>query len=167
MGYKKRPYNMRYLPKMLSVKDKVKQTSMLNKSRKLYKNHKYYVRMKLASFKNKRSKHIMNAMKKYGIKNMTIGKELAAKTGCSISALKQIVRKGEGAYYSSGSRPNQTARSWGLARLGSALTAGKSAAVDFNIIDKGCNHNKSAYKMALKAKKKYGFGHGTAKKTYF
>ena len=109
----------------------------------------------------------MNAMKKYGIKNMTIGKELAAKTGCSISALKQIVRKGEGAYYSSGSRPNQTARSWGLARLGSALTAGKSAAVDFNIIDKGCNHNKSAYKMALKAKKKYGFGHGTAKKTYF
>ena len=31
---------------------------------------------------------------------------------------------------SSGSRPNQNAQSWGLARLASAITAGKAAAVD-------------------------------------
>ena len=52
------------------------------------------------------------------------------KTGCSIEALKKIVNKGEGAYYSSGSRPNQTSHSWGYARLASAITGGKAAAVD-------------------------------------
>jgi hypothetical protein len=45
------------------------------------------------------------------------------------------------AYYSSGSRPNQTAKSWGLARLASSVTSGP-AAVDFNIIDEGCRHDK-------------------------
>ena len=56
--------------------------------------------------------------------------------------VKQIVKKGEGAYFSSGSRPNQTPQSWGLARLASSITAGKSAAVDYDIIKKGCNHKK-------------------------
>ena len=41
------------------------------------------------------------------------------------------MKKGQGAYYSSGSRPNQSAHSWGYARLASAITGGKSAAVDF------------------------------------
>ncbi len=78
--------------------------------------------------------------------------------------MKQIVKKGEGAYYSSGSRPNQTARSWGIARLASSITSGKSSAVDYNIIDKECHHNKLAYKLADKAKKKYKFGHSRTKK---
>jgi hypothetical protein len=83
-----------------------------------------------------------------------------------VSALRQIVRKGKGAYFSSGSRPNQTAQSWGLARLASSISAGKSAAVDFNIIDKGCNHTKRAYRLALGARKKYGHGHGKTKKVF-
>ena len=66
------------------------------------------------------------------------------------NALKQIIRKGEGAYYSSGSRPNQTAQSWGIARLASAITSGNASKVDFHIIDKGCDHNKKAYKLAIK-----------------
>jgi hypothetical protein len=78
--------------------------------------------------------------------------------------LREIVRKGEGAYYSSGSRPNQTAQSWGLARLASSITAGKSASVDFNILEKGCNHNKKAYKLALQSRKKYKFGRSKTKK---
>ena len=78
--------------------------------------------------------------------------------------MREIVRKGEGAYYSSGSRPNQTAQSWGLARLASSITAGKSASVDFNILEKGCNHNKKAYKLALQSRKKYGFGKSKTKK---
>ena len=61
--------------------------------------------------------------------------ELEKATGCSIDALKKIVNKSEGAYFSSGSRPNQTAQSWGYARLASAITGGKSAAVDYKIID--------------------------------
>jgi len=78
--------------------------------------------------------------------------------------LKDIVRKGEGAYYSSGSRPNQTAQSWGLARLASALTSGKAAAIDFDILDKGCDHNKKAFILANKAKKKYGSGKSKTRK---
>ena len=90
---------------------------------------------------------------------------MAAKTGCSISALKQIIKKGEGAYFSSGSRPNQTAQSWGLARLASSLTAGKSAAVDYDIIKDGCKHNKKAFKLANKARLKYKYGHSQTKKS--
>ena len=76
----------------------------------------------------------------------------------------QEKEKGKGAYFSSGSRPNQTAQSWGLARLASSITAGKSAAVDFNILEKGCQHNKKAFILAKKSRKKYKFGHSKTKK---
>lgn len=157
-------FPMRYLPKELSRKDKLKQLTMLLKSKKQYKLGKYYTRNKVPSYKHKISKHIINARKIYGIPNINVTKELELKTGCKLSALKQIVKKGEGAYYSSGSRPNQTAKSWGLARLASALTSGKSAAVDYDIIYKGCNHNKKAFKLANKSKKKYKHGHSRTKK---
>jgi DNA-binding Xre family transcriptional regulator len=127
---------------------------MLRKSRKLYKQHKYFTRKKIASFKSKPSNHVANARRIYGVEDIKPSKELAKATGCSISALKKIVQKGEGAYYSSGSRPNQTAQSWGYARLASALTGGKAAAVDFSIIEKGCSHTKKAYKFAKKAKER-------------
>jgi hypothetical protein len=96
---------------------------------------------------------------------MRPNKELARKTGCSLDALNQIVRKGEGAYFSSGSRPNQTARSWGLARLASSLTAGKAAAVDYNIIEKGCDHKKKAFILANQSRRKYKYGHSKTRKT--
>lgn len=121
---------------------------MLNKSKKLYKKRQFYTRKRVSSFKNKKSNHVSNAYRMYGINTMVPNKDLAAKTGCSLAALKQIVKKGEGAYYSSGSRPNQTPQSWGFARLASAITAGKAAAVDFDIIDKGCDHKKKAFKLA-------------------
>ena len=158
---------VRYLPKSLSNKDRKKQSRMLLKSRKQYKKHKYYTRKKVASFKSQKSKHILKAQKLYGIKNMTVNKQLASKTGCKLSALKQIVKKGEGAYYSSGSRPNQTPQSWGLARLASAITAGKAAAVDYNIIEKGCKHNKKAFLLANKSRKKYKYGHSKTKKSTY
>jgi hypothetical protein len=155
---------IRYLPKNLSKKDKKKQISMLLKSRKLYKKNNYYTRKQVPSYKSKTSKHILNARKIYGIQNIKPSKELAYKTGCSVAALKKIVNKGAGAYFSSGSRPNQTAQSWGLARLASSITAGKSAAVDYNILNEGCQHNKKAFKLAQKAKRKYGYGHSKTKK---
>jgi len=155
---------IRYLPSNLSRKDEKKQLKMLVKSRKLYKKGEYYTRAKVKTYKNKKSDHIKNAIKIYNIDNIKPSKKLSAATGCSISSLRQIVKKGEGAYFSSGSRPNQTAQSWGLARLASSLTGGKSAAVDFKILEKGCKHNKTAYKLARKAKKKYNYGQGTAKK---
>ena len=149
----------RYLPTVLTKKDKKSQFNMLIKSKKLYKKNKYYTRKQLPSYKHKKSSHILNARKIYNIQNITPNKELSLKSGCTLSALNQIVKKGEGAYYSSGSRPNQTPQSWGLARLASSLTSGKAAAVDYDIIKKGCNHNKKAFILANKSRKKYKYGH--------
>jgi hypothetical protein len=140
---------------------------MLIKSKKLYKKNKYYTRNKLSSYKNKKSKHILNASKIYNIQTITPNKELAQKTGCNLKTLKQIVKKGEGAYYSSGSRPNQTPKSWGLARLASSITSGKAAAIDYDIIKKGCDHNKKAFILANKSRKKYKYGHTQTKKKTF
>jgi len=150
---KSNKFPLKYIPKVLSKKDKKMQIKMLIKSKKLYHQNKYYTRKQLPSYKNKKSKHILNARKIYNIKNISPNKELSLKTGCKLSALNQIVKKGEGAYYSSGSRPNQTPKSWGLARLASSLTAGKSASVDYDIIEKGCNHRKKAFILANKSKK--------------
>ena len=155
---------IRYLPPHLSRKDKQKQAAMLAKSRKQYKSDKYYTRKPVPSFHSKTSKHIGKAKRIYGVDRIIPNRALARATGCSISALKQIVKKGEGAYFSSGSRPNQTAQSWGYARLASALTSGKSAAVDFSILEKGCDHRKKAFHLAKTAKRKYGYGQGKTRK---
>ena len=155
---------IRYLPRKLTMKDKSKQVRMLMKSRRLYKNNKYFTRKPVKSYKSKTSSHIVDARRIYNIKNVEPNKELAMKTGCTIGALRKIVSKGEGAYYSSGSRPNQTPQSWGIARLASSLTAGKSAAVDYEIIKKGCNHKNRAFILANRAKKMYKYGHSSTKK---
>jgi hypothetical protein len=120
---------------------------MLNKSRKMYKRHVYYTRKKVKSFRSKPSKHIQNARRIYGVDHIGPTKELARKTGCPISALQQIIKKGEGAYYSSGSRPNQTPQSWGLARLASAITAGNASLVDYSILQQ-CNPRGKAFLLA-------------------
>lgn len=161
---KRFPLPQRYLPASLTKKDQKKQQQMLLNSRKQYHQGKYATRKRVKSFKSKKSNHVVDAQKIYDVTNVRPSKELAAKTGCSLAALKQIVKKGEGAYYSSGSRPNQTAQSWGLARLASSITSGKAAAVDYDIIDKGCQHNKKAYKLTNKARKKYKFGHSATRK---
>ena len=157
-------FPVRYVPKKITRKDKQKQVKMLLKSKKLYKEKKYYTRKHVTSYKSQKSNHILNARKIYNVANITPNKELSQKTGCSLSALNQIVKKGEGAYFSSGSRPNQTAQSWGLARLASSLTSGKAAAVDYDIIEKGCDHKKKAFILATKARKKYKYGHSRTKR---
>ena len=143
----------RYLPDTLSRRDKIRQRKELIKSRKLYKRHKYYTRKAMKSFHSKPSKHLDRARRLYHVEHVKPTRELSKQTGCSLKGLRQIVRKGEGAYFSSGSRPNQTAQSWGNARLASAITGGNASAVDFHIIDKECDHNKSAYRLAQKPRK--------------
>ena len=147
---------LRYLPKRLTIKDRKKQLNMLVKSRKLYKKGKYYTRKNVGSYKSTKSKHLLDVNKIYNIDNVGATNDLAKATGCSKEALSAIIRKGEGAYYSSGSRPNQNAQSWGLARLASSITAGKAAVVDYNILENGCKRNSTALKLARKAQKKYG-----------
>ena len=156
---------LKYIPKRLSKRDTKKQRAMLNKSRKLYRQKVYYTRKPVKSYKSKTSKHIIRARNLYKMDKIIPSKELAKKTGCSVASLNAIVKKGQGAYYSSGSRPNQTATSWGIARLASSVTGGKSAAVDFKILNSGCNHTKKAYRLAKKARRKHKYGTRRVPKT--
>ena len=149
---------IKYVPKRLTRKDKNKARKELKKSRKAYKKGKYYTRKKVKGFKSKKSNHVVNAMKIYGVKSVSASPKLAKKSGCSVTGLKKLVSKGAGAYYSSGSRPNQTSMSWGRARMASAITGGKAAAVDFKILEKYCKPSSKALKLAKKAKKKHGYG---------
>ena len=143
----------RYVPTHLTNKDKIKQKKAIIKSQKAYKKGKYVLRKKVNSFKNKQSPHITKAQKLYTIDVIKPSKQLAEKTKCNIKGLRKIFKKGQGAYYSSGSRPNQTAESWGIARLASAITSGKSAVVDYHLLEEGCKKNSKALKLAKKAKK--------------
>jgi hypothetical protein len=156
---------IKYLPKRLSKKDKAKQKKQLKKSRAAYKKGIYINRKPLKSFKNKKSQHLINAEKIYKVNKIVINNNLAKKTGCSIKALNKIVKKGQGAYYSSGSRPNQTAHSWGIARLASSISGGKAAAIDYNILVEGCNTNSKALKLAKKSRIKNGYGTRKVPKT--
>lgn len=145
----------RYIPRYLTKKDKNQQKTQLRKSRKEYKQGRYHTRKKVKSFKSKTSQHILNARRIYGIQNISPNRELVKKTKCSIGTLKKIMKKGQGAYFSSGSRPNQTGHSWGYARLASAITGGKASAVDLKLLIKGCKKSSKALKLAKKTKK-YG-----------
>ena len=158
-------YPKRYVPKRLTKKDKKKQKREINKSRKAYKKGKYYTRKKVKSFKSKESAHVTKAKKIYGVDNVSPSSNLAKKTGCSISALRKIVKKGMGAYYSSGSRPNQSGSSWGIARLASSITGGKAAAVDYKILEEGCKKGSRALNLARKSRKKHGYGKRKVPKT--
>jgi len=153
---KNRRIPLRYLPKKLTIKDRKKQLNMLSKSRKLYKKGKYYSRKHVQSYKSTKSKHLLDVKKIYNIDKVGATDELAKACGCSKEALSDIIKKGEGAYFSSGSRPNQTAQSWGLARLASAITSGKASVIDYKILENGCKPNSKALKLARKAQKKYG-----------
>ncbi len=139
---------MSYVPSGLTRKDKRKQLSMLKNSRNLYKKRIFHTRNKVDSFVSKPSPHVRRAQKLYGVP-IVPSRALVKATGCPMSVLEGIVRKGEGAYYSSGSRPNQTAQSWAYARLASALTGGKSSKIDFHLL-RQCNRTKKAYLLARK-----------------
>jgi hypothetical protein len=139
---------IRYVPRTLSRKDRSRQIAMLKRSRRMYKRGEYYGRStKLKSYPHVASKHVVAA------RRIVPNAALAKATGCSVGSLRQIVKKGEGAFYSSGSRPNQTPQSWGYARLASAITGGKAAAVDYAILQNGCKPNSGALRRARTAKK--------------
>lgn len=64
-------------------------------------------------------------------------KAMAEKYGSTPSKVKRIYARGLAAYASSGSRPGMTAHQWAAARVKSALTGGKAAEVDRDIIKGG------------------------------
>ena len=156
---------MRYVPRTLSRNDRSKQIAMLKRSRRMYKRGKYYSRStKLKSYPHVVSNHVVTAKRMYHVDRIVPNAALAKATGCSVGTLQKIVKKGEGAFYSSGSRPNQTPHSWGYARLASAISGGKAAAVDYAILKNGCKPNSGALRRANASRKKYDNGQGHARK---
>ena len=143
-------FSSKYLPKHLSKKDKIKQAKNLRRSRGAYKQKKYIRRVPLATFVSKKSKHIKKAENMFKVNSMNDFKTLSKNTHCDLKAFEEIISKGKGAYYSSGSRPNQTPESWAYARLASALTGGKSAVVDKDILLQYCHPQKSKSLKLLK-----------------
>ena len=118
-------FSKKYVPNSLSNADKKKQIKSIKERT---------IRPKLSSFKSKKSSWIKKFEKKYGTKitdSNFIHKNIITKKG-----QKLIINKGMGAYYTSGSRPNQTPQSWGLARLASVLLKGPAYKIDRGIYDK-------------------------------
>jgi len=117
--------NQKYVPKSLTKEDKKKQVKSIKEGKD---------RPKVKSFKSKRSSHVVKFENKYGEKitnDSFTSKNIISKTG-----IDKILSKGRGAYYSSGSRPNQTADSWARARLASVIMGGKARQVDKDIWEK-------------------------------
>tara|TARA_R110002012_G_scaffold4047_2_gene18730 strand:+ start:1305 stop:1712 length:408 start_codon:yes stop_codon:yes gene_type:complete len=80
---------------------------------------------------NKRSSWAEKFEKKY--KTKISDKEFIHKNIITKAGQKKIIDKGKGAYYSSGSRPNQTPTSWGLGRLASVILGGPARKIDKDI----------------------------------
>lgn len=139
-----------YIPESLTEEDKKKAKEDIKDTRKAYKKGQFKKRRILKSFISKNSSHIERAKKFYNVDAVKASQELASASGCSQNTLKKIVRKGKGAFYSSGSRPNQTPQSWGRARLASALTGGKSSKVDKKELEEGCKPGSKALKLMKK-----------------
>ena len=113
-----------YLPKSLSKADRAKQKKSILEGTERPK----------VKFKSTTSKHVKGFQKKYQT-NITddtyIDKNIITRTG-----INKIIKKGMGAYYTSGSRPNQTAQSWARARLASVIMNGPARRVDKDIWEK-------------------------------
>jgi len=91
-------------------------------------------RPKVKGFKSERSSWVKKFEDKYGTK--ITDKEFITKNIISETGREMIIKKGKGAFFSSGSRPNQTPFSWGLARLASVIMGGNARKVDKDIWDK-------------------------------
>lgn len=117
--------NKSYVPKGLTKEDKKKQVESIKKET---------IRPKLKSFQSKRSSWVEKFEKKYGYKitnKSRIQKEIVSKTG-----MDKILKKGMAAYFTGGSRPNQTPFSWSNARLASVILGGPARKVDKDLWEK-------------------------------
>ena len=115
----------RYVPDSLTPSQKAKQVKSIREKKD---------RPKL-DVKTRRSKWTVKAEKYFGKGNTSID-NIAKKLKINKKALQLIMDKGMGAYYSSGSRPNQTAASWGQARIYSVLFGGNARTIDKDIVKK-------------------------------
>ena len=110
----------RYLPDTLSKADRQKQIKSIFEKKERPK----------TKVKERKSSWTTKFDKKYGeeldaMKGKRSKKNVAKITGIPLKAIDEVYKKGEGAFYSSGSRPNQTASSWARGRIYAYIMGGK------------------------------------------
>ena len=115
----------KYVPDTLKAKDKKKQIKSIFEKKDRPK----------VKVKSKKSSWVVKFDKKYKLKNKSLS-SISKATGIPLGALKMVYKKGEGAYYSSGSRPNQTKDSWARARMYSYILGGPVRKIDDHITKK-------------------------------
>ena len=142
----------KYYSGIKNPKETKKQIKSIRKSMESYKEGIYIDRPKLKSHKSKTSSNIMKFNEVYGIP-ITNKRAVEKKTGMSVKAQERILKKGKGAYYSSGSRPGQSSSSWAYGRLASVIMGGKAKKYDQHILDEESITIKSPSKRYVKGKK--------------
>ncbi len=132
----------------LTKKQRDKKVRNIKKTKKLLKKNKKKLAIKVSkkrplSKSKKKSSWTVQFREKYGDVKVP-SKELERRSGMDIRAQRAIIRKGEGAFLSSGSRASVSSpKQWGLARLYAVLMGSEGARkADKKIIEK--------YKVPLK-----------------
>ena len=109
----------RYLPDSLSKSERQKQIKSIFEGKERPK----------TKVKEKKSTWTTQFDKEYGeqldaMKGKRSKRNIAKVTGIPFKAIDEVYKKGEGAFYSSGSRPNQTASSWARGRIYAYIMGG-------------------------------------------
>ena len=116
----------------LTPQQRLLQQQAIKKSQKIYKEEGDIIeRPKVSAKKPKRSTWVQKFQEKHGFPITDLTKVKKAYPNADVDT---ILKKGAGAYMSSGSRPNVSSFQWRYARLASALLGGPAAKVDKNLL---------------------------------
>ena len=110
----------RYLPDTLKGKERQAQIKSILEGKKRPQTR---VKGRKSTFTTKFSEKYGKELDK--MKGGRSKKNIAKITGIPFKALDDVYKKGEGAYFSGGSRPNQTKDSWARARMYGYIMGGK------------------------------------------
>jgi hypothetical protein len=116
----------------LTPQQRLLQQQAIKKSQRSYEETgKVFDRPKVSTKKTPRSSWAAKFEAKHGFPITNLAKVKSAYPDADVDT---ILKKGAGAYMSSGSRPNVSSFQWRYARLASALLGGPAAKVDKNLL---------------------------------
>ena len=116
----------------LTPQQRLLQEQAIRKSQKVYRETGEIIeRPKVSEKKTKRSRWVKQFEEKHGFPVTDLAKVKKAYPNADVET---ILKKGAGAYASSGSRPNVSSYQWKYARLASALLGGPAAKIDKDLL---------------------------------